>query len=143
MEAVPALNFGSNGTHGAFQREGFQLRNLENQVRTLVNSRPQDSGSGSRDEKLMGVAKQFESLLIHQMLKSMRQTVKHSDLLNSFSLQQYESMLDEQIAEEVAEHKGIGLADMLYNQLRQLDEAANPQGVKNDNLMTPKVNSNE
>ena len=143
MEAAPTFNLGSKGAHGAFQREGFQLRNLENRVRTLVDSKSQDSGAGNKDEKLLGVAKQFESLLIHQMLKAMRQTVKHSDLLNSFSLQQYESMLDEQIADEVAEHKGIGLADMLYNQLRRMEEAANPQGDKNDNIITPKVNSNE
>jgi len=74
----------------------------------------------------MEVAKKFESLLIHQMLKEMRKTIQKSELLNSFSLQQYESMLDEEIANTMAEDRGIGLADMLFYQLSRLEDAADP-----------------
>ena len=122
MEAVSTFNFGSAGAQGFLQRESIQLKNLESQVRQLKGTESLPAGSAdTRDEQLMGVARQFESLLIHQMLKSMRRTVQKSDLMNSFSLQQYESMLDEEIAREMAEHKGLGLADMLYHQLRRMD----------------------
>jgi len=68
------------------------------------------------------------------MLKEMRKTVHKSDFLNSFSLQQYESMMDEEIASEMAKHKGIGLADSLYNQLSRLENASNP-AAKNSNAI--------
>ena len=75
----------------------------------------------------MEVAQKFEGILIHQMLKAMRKTVQKSDLLNSFSLQQYESMMDEEIANEMAKHKGIGLADSIFNQLEPIGEGhSNP-----------------
>ncbi len=146
MEAASTLNFGSASARGFLQREAFQLKHLENQARHLATAKPGSAGqegSGQQDEQLMGVARQFESLLIHQMLKAMRRTVQKSDLLNSFSLQQYESMLDEEIAKEMAEHKGLGLADMLYHQLRRINDPADPKSTQMALQPKPQVNYNE
>ena len=77
----------------------------------------------------MEVAKKFEAILVHQMLKAMRKTVHKSDLLNSFSLQQYESMMDEEIANEMVKHKGIGLADSLFYQLSRLENHSNSSSI--------------
>ena len=89
----------------------------------------------------MEVAKKFEAILVHQMLKAMRKTVHKSDLLNSFSLQQYESMMDEEIANEMVKHKGIGLADSLFYQLSRLEEASNQKATTSNKLLG--VNHNE
>ena len=95
----------------------------------------------NKDKELMEVAKKFEAILIHQMLKEMRKTIHKSDLLDSFSLQQFESMMDEEIAGEMAKHKGIGLADSLFYQLSRLEKDSNPPIPISNNF--PKVNPYE
>ncbi len=73
-------------------------------------------------ENLDEVSRQFESIFIHQMLKAMRKTVIRSDLLGSFAGEQYESMMDEEFAKEVSQHKGIGLAEVIRRQLEYLTQ---------------------
>jgi len=78
----------------------------------------------ARDVELMQAARKFEGLFIHQMLKAMRSTVPESGLFDSFAMKQYESMLDEEIAQEMAKHKGLGLADNFFRQFKRLAEKA-------------------
>ena len=82
------------------------------------------TGSSEETEKLMEVARQFESLLVHQMLSAMRKTVPKSDLLNSFAVEQYESMLDEELSKEMVKHRSIGLAETIQPQLSRLANKA-------------------
>jgi len=89
----------------------------------------------------MDVAKKFEAILIHQLLKAMRKTVYKSYLLNSFSLQQYESMMDKKIANKMVKHKGIGLADTLFYQLSRLEKNLNKSASTSNNNL--KANPNE
>lgn len=124
MEPVSTLN---TGTSLAQQRELFPLQGLAVKARNLTAEQKSSGTEKDNRKELMEVAQKFEALLIHQMLKEMRKTVHKSDLLNSFSLQQYESMMDEEIASEMAKHKGIGLADSLFYQLSRLDNNSNPQ----------------
>lgn len=74
------------------------------------------------DADLKELARQFESIFIQYMQKSMRSTVPKSGLFNSFSLEMYESMFDQELAGQVSLKKGIGLADVLYKDLKRLDE---------------------
>ncbi len=89
-----------------------RVENLQNQL---------ESDGPKSDEKIKDLAMQFESIFIHQMIKEMRKSVHKSDLLNSFSLEMYESMMDEEIAKEMSKQKGIGLADVLYRQLSKIN----------------------
>lgn len=75
------------------------------------------SGKSDAEKQLKAVTSQFESILLRQMLSAMRTTVPRSGFLDSFSLQMYESMLDEEIANVVSKERGIGLSEMLYNEL--------------------------
>ena len=162
MEALSILNSGSSTAAGGIaQNKAFQLNHLASQARCLTGTQKpaechrldrtgplnngQETGGSSIDNSkaLMEVAREFEAILINQMLKAMRQTVHKSDLLNSFSLEQYESMLDEEIANDMAAHRGIGLAETLFYQLSRLDEAANPKDVPVTSNLTKEVNSNE
>ena len=52
-------------------------------------------------------------------------------------------MLDEEIANEMAAHRGIGLADTLYYQLSRLEETANLKAVSETSHQTQEVNFNE
>ena len=69
---------------------------------------------------LKEVAKQFESMFISQMLKSMRkanEVFAQGDMLNSTQTQFYQQMFDSQLALTMSHHGGIGLAKVLERQL--------------------------
>ena len=70
--------------------------------------------SGSDLEK---TTQDFESVMLHKMLESMRKTVPKSGLFQSFSTDMFESMMDQEIAQQLAKRGGIGLGKMLYLEL--------------------------
>lgn len=81
-------------------------------------------------EAAKAVAQQFEGLMLQTMLKSLRETSFGDDLTGA-SGGMYRDMFDQQIAQQLASGKGMGLADMLVTQLRlsqgvqQADTGAN------------------
>jgi peptidoglycan hydrolase FlgJ len=92
------------------------------------------------DEKAIRKACQdFESLLVHQMLEQMRRTVPESGFLDGGSAGQiYHSMLNGELSKQIAQQKGIGLAPIIYRQIKSLadqDERAGENPLKSD----PKV----
>ncbi|MFC0267317.1 flagellar assembly peptidoglycan hydrolase FlgJ [Kushneria aurantia] len=74
--------------------------------------------SAGRDPQgnLKETAQQFESLFLQKMLKSMRDAIPKSDLLESDSLDQYTDMMDRQWAQHLS-GQGFGLSKMLVQQL--------------------------
>lgn len=69
-------------------------------------------------EALKEVAKQFEALFIQNLLKNMRATKLDDGLLGSDQGDMYLDMFDKQLSLTLTQQKGIGLADMLYEQLK-------------------------
>ena len=138
MEPISTFNLGASL---AQQSKAFPLNDLASKARQLTKvqslnmNQKAPTTQTNKDKELMEVARKFEAILIHQMLKAMRQTVHKSDLLNSFSMQQYESMMDEEIASEMSKNKGIGLADSLFYQLSRLEKASNPQTTNSNKLL--------
>ncbi len=79
-------------------------------------------GKASQDEGLKAVAKQFESLFVHQMLKGMRSANKvfaKDNYFTGFETEFHQEMLDSQLSVSLTEGKGMGLADALYAQMQQ------------------------
>ena len=77
------------------------------------------------------VAAQFESIFLQQMLKSMRDATVKSDLFDSSQMDTYQSMADQQLAVNLAENGGIGLARMMVEQMQSkgyVPEAAEASG---------------
>ena len=68
---------------------------------------------------LRKVAHQFESLYIKMMLKSMRQASLGDPIFDSDNSKMYRDMFDNQLAMDMSDHGGIGLADMLVRQLQR------------------------
>ena len=64
------------------------------------------------------VAAQFESIFLQQMLKSMRDATTKSDLFDSSQMDTYQSMADQQLAVQLSEQGGIGLARMMVEQMQ-------------------------
>ncbi len=75
-------------------------------------------GAKADDPKaIRAAAQQFESLFTDMMLKSMREADPGSGLGDSQETELYQGMYDQQIAVQMSQGKGIGLADMLVQQL--------------------------
>ncbi len=71
-------------------------------------------------------AQQFEALFMQMVLKSMRDALPQSGLLDSAAQQMVTGMLDQQLASRVAA-SGTGLADVLVKQLtRQMQAGGTP-----------------
>jgi peptidoglycan hydrolase FlgJ len=69
---------------------------------------------------LKEVAKQFEALFMQQMLKTMRDTNKifaEDNPMNSNEMQFHQDMLDHQWVLNLANGKGMGLAEVFYRQM--------------------------
>jgi len=64
------------------------------------------------------VASQFEAIFLQQMLKSMRDATMKSDLFDSSQMDTYQSMADQQMALQLAESGGMGLARMMVEQMQ-------------------------
>ena len=75
-------------------------------------------------QALKAAARQFESLFVSMVLKSMRKANFKDPLFGSSQGNLYQDMYDDQIAAEISKGKGLGLADMLVQQLRREQPAA-------------------
>lgn len=82
------------------------------------------------------VARQFESLLVQQMLKSMRAATPGDALFGGPAESQYRDLLDQQLAMNLAQGQGLGLAPVIERQLLQnmglQQQAEAPQGAALD-----------
>ena len=68
-------------------------------------------------DALRKAAQQFESLFTSMMLKSMRDANFGDALTGSSDMDFYQNMYDQQLATQLSKGKGMGLADMLVEQL--------------------------
>jgi len=76
------------------------------------------------DKATRETATQFEALFIHEMLKSMRQTIEKSDLNGSDAEDTFQEMYDRELSQQLAKRNTLGVADML---VKHLDRAKAPQ----------------
>ncbi|MDR2876789.1 MAG: rod-binding protein [Chromatiales bacterium] len=103
---IPAANDYSAGFSGsALQPDQYSLDRLH---------------AGAREqtpEALRQVAQQFEALFINMMLKNARESGFGDEMFDSDQGKLYQGMFDQQIATNMAQGKGLGLADLLVRQL--------------------------
>lgn len=80
----------------------------------------------NKEKELKDACVKFEAVFINQLWSEMRKTVPKEGFLHSKMEDQYLSMFDQQFSEHLAENGGIGLADILMDQLKnQVENAAN------------------
>lgn len=69
-------------------------------------------------EKISILAREFESIFINQMLKTMRSSINKSDFIDGGSAEEmYTGMLDEEMARQIAFAQNSGLSKALEDQL--------------------------
>lgn len=79
---------------------------------------------------LLPVAKQFESVYLQMMLKSMRAAVPESGLFSDEAGKAYRDMFDNQLSVNLAEQGGIGLAKVMVKQLTPSPHSAETQALQ-------------
>ncbi|EAQ98457.1 flagellar assembly peptidoglycan hydrolase FlgJ [Congregibacter litoralis] len=94
----------------------MQPQAVYNDFNSLANLRT--AARQDADASLRDVAQQFESLFVQMMLKSMRDATMEGGLFDSHQLESYQQMHDQQLSLDLASRGGIGLADVLVEQLR-------------------------
>jgi flagellar protein FlgJ len=86
--------------------------------------------AGAHDPKaLREVARQFESIFTKMVMDSMRSASFGDSLFGSDQVDQYQGMMDDQLAVQLSQGKGLGLADMLVRQLQGGAAGAATEGV--------------
>ena len=85
--------------------------------RTRNAQQPSQTKKGT-DAELSDACRQMESLFIHHLFKEMRATIHKSGFISGGNAEEiYTSMLDAEMAAKISTSGGIGLAQMLLNQL--------------------------
>ncbi len=79
-------------------------------------------GEHRSDIDLKQASEQFEALLLNLMIREMRATVPEPALFeHSMAEEMFTGMLDEQVAGKIAGSGGIGLARLIFDQLKGAD----------------------
>lgn len=90
--------------------------NTSTSIQNMTNS----SLVNSTDEELMGACREFEAYFIEQLMKQMQKTVIKSELTEESETESYfKEMLYQEYAAGAAEGEGIGIAKMLYEQMKR------------------------
>ena len=100
----------------ARQADGQDLIRFKRQMDGLKQriGAPED-----REQKLRDACEKFEAVFISKLWKEMRSTVPKDGMMQSKQQEQYLSMFDREFAETMSRNGGIGLADMIYDQLSE------------------------
>jgi Rod binding domain-containing protein len=71
-----------------------------------------------QDQKLQKVAKDFESVLVTQVLNEMKDTIPDSELLEDDASKQMDSLFWMSLAGDVSKKGGFGIWQQLYKQMK-------------------------
>lgn len=102
--------------------------------RSMNDLRALARNGGNSDESLRAASKQVESMFLQMMLKSMRSATPANGLFNGEQTKFAQELYDRQLASDLAQSRGVGLADALFRQLGGGKNSgaaigANPQGA--------------
>lgn len=88
---------------------------LQNKIANADHSR-------TSDDELLDACKQFEAYFIEQMYKGMLKTIPESEETSNYTstlMDFYKDQMIQGIAEETSRQSGLGLAQMLYEQMKR------------------------
>ena len=98
----------------------IKIQNTPNRAAFDVQSAQDLRGQLAKNpqEGLKAAAQQFETMFLQMVMKSMRDTVPDDGMLNSEQSKFYTSLLDQQMAQNLASSgKGVGFAKLIEQQL--------------------------
>lgn len=78
--------------------------------------------SKATDDELMNACKQFEAYFVEQLYKGMMKTIPQSENTSNYTstlTDFYKDQMIQSVAEQTTEQSGLGLAKMLYEQMKR------------------------
>jgi flagellar protein FlgJ len=94
------------------------MKNRLNRAEEAIKK--EKKAGGNSDAALNRACAEMESLFIYQLFKEMRATIPKSGFISGGRAEEvYRSMLDSELAKELAKRNGLGLAPMLRSQLQK------------------------
>ena len=128
------------------------IKRSENQ-NTLFSQLTEKNLEGMRNQSKFGqidsekdmekVARDFESVFVNKLLESMRKAIPKSGLLDSSALDMYQSMMDQEMAKNMSERKGMGLGEMVYKDLSRLDKVFRGESISLPSIKMPIIQKTE
>ncbi len=112
-------------------------QNMQLQQKALQNLAGSDESAEAKREKLREASEGFEAIFIQQMWEEMRASLPKDGLMSSSKEEQFwQGMYDEELAKSMASSGGIGLADMMMDQLEAgiTDVAVKPNSTRSNGL---------
>src|SRR5688572_11886464 len=112
INAASALpGFGTALRTAASATDGMVYNNLSGltDLKTQSHENPQ--------EALKEVARQFESVFVTMMMKSMRDALPKDGLFSSSQMDTYQEMFDQQLSLDLSKEGGLGLASIIERQI--------------------------
>ena len=94
-------------------------------------------GQVDSEKEMEKVARDFESVFVNKLLESMRKAIPKSGLLDSSALDMYQSMMDQEMAKNMSERKGMGLGEMVYKDLSRLDKVFRGESISSSSIKMP------
>ena len=110
-----------NYTNSLIDMYNTQTNNTSEKTSDLENKLSGDLSTASSDE-LMEVCKEFEAYFTEQVFKAMQKMVpesESSDTATKTTMEYIEDMLTQEYASNSSENGGLGLAQMLYEQMKR------------------------
>jgi flagellar protein FlgJ len=94
---------------------------IDTQARMLAAQALQTSSKAAgTDKQMKQTAQDFEAIFVQQVFKEMRRTIPEDSLLPRGQAEEiYADMRDMEAAKQLAGHGGIGLAEMLLEQMQK------------------------
>lgn len=135
--SAPGLSENSNTTYDSARSaaESAKFSQILNElkgkadaaVKTQENAALQEARAmEKRDKELKKACEGFEAIFLNMMYRQMRATVPENTLFGeSHALKIFQDMRDDELMKNVAAGGGIGIADMMYKQLKPQVESRN------------------
>ncbi len=98
------------------------IYSTNNQSTTKLENKLNTGMTKATDDELMDACKQFEAYFLEQMFKSMVKTIpKNEEMSGSSSalMDYYTDEMVQQLASDSTEQNSLGLAQMLYEQMKR------------------------
>jgi len=94
-------------------------------------------GKLGSDKDMEKVARDFESVFVNKLFESMRKAIPKSGLFDSSAMEMYQSMMDQEMAKNMSERKGMGLGEMVYKDLSKMDKILRGEALSSSTSQIP------
>ncbi|WP_419787604.1 rod-binding protein [Pseudodesulfovibrio sp.] len=112
------LHSGADGQMAIQQSQTDEMVRFKRQMDGLKKNLGGD-GDKDKSKKLHDACEKFEAVFISKLWQEMRKTVPKEGMMHGKQEEQYLSMFDRDFAEKMSASGGIGLADLIYDQLSE------------------------